>query len=153
MQVQSGIAVGSRTMPADGLLHPVALLALVVLVLNDHFLKAAYPGLITGKLSDFAGLILFPLLLQGAWEVCEFVVRGVQQPRRIVVIAAIGITAVLFSGIKLSQEINGAFSVAASSLVGPSRAALDPTDLVALPALAIAYLVARRRFCDGPQRG
>ncbi len=39
------------------------MLALVVLVLNDHVLKQAYPGMLTGKLSDVAGLVVAPLLL------------------------------------------------------------------------------------------
>lgn len=43
--------------------HPVFLASLGMLVLNDHFLKAAYPGLVTGKVSDVAGLIVFPLMI------------------------------------------------------------------------------------------
>ena len=51
------------------LLHPVVAAAVVVLLLNDHLFKAAAPGLATGKASDFAGLLFFPLLLVAAWEV------------------------------------------------------------------------------------
>jgi hypothetical protein len=36
-------------------------LALAVLLLNDGFLKQAWPGLVTGKLSDFAGLAVVAL--------------------------------------------------------------------------------------------
>ena len=32
-----------------------------LLLINDHILKYQYPGVITGKLSDFAGLFAFPL--------------------------------------------------------------------------------------------
>jgi len=42
--------------------------ALVILVLNDHVLKAAVPGIITGKLSDVAGVVLLPLVLVAGWE-------------------------------------------------------------------------------------
>lgn len=38
---------------------PKLLLAVLVLFLNDHVLKFAWPGLITGKLSDFAGVFAF----------------------------------------------------------------------------------------------
>ncbi|MEE8434864.1 MAG: hypothetical protein V3S64_08760, partial [bacterium] len=41
------------------LTDPVFLVALGMLLLNDFWLKSAYPGLITGKLSDFAGLYVF----------------------------------------------------------------------------------------------
>lgn len=37
------------------------LTSLVVLIVNDFFLKYMYPGFVTGKLSDFAGLIAFSL--------------------------------------------------------------------------------------------
>lgn len=40
---------------------PLFLIALVLLLLNDHVLKYAYPGWLTGKLSDFAGLFVFVL--------------------------------------------------------------------------------------------
>ena len=42
-------------------------LALVVLLVNDGLLKQAYPGLITGKLSDFAGIALVSLPLFAAF--------------------------------------------------------------------------------------
>ena len=43
------------------LFSPVFLIGLVILFLNDHFLKYSTPGFITGKLSDFVGLFLFGL--------------------------------------------------------------------------------------------
>ncbi len=55
--------------PADGLLHPAALLALATLIVNDHYLKVVAPSPLTGILSGFAGVIIFPLVLQAAWEV------------------------------------------------------------------------------------
>lgn len=45
------------------LTHPLAIGALVILLVNDHVLKAAYPGWITGKLSDFSGMVIAPLVL------------------------------------------------------------------------------------------
>ncbi len=51
------------TRPAP-LLHPVSLASMALLGLNDHVLKGLFPGLITGKLSDFAGLVFFPLVLE-----------------------------------------------------------------------------------------
>lgn len=38
------------------LAHPLTTGAFAVLAVNDHFLKARYPGVLTGKLSDVAGL-------------------------------------------------------------------------------------------------
>jgi hypothetical protein len=39
------------------------LLSLTLLLLNDGWLKAAHPGFVTGKLSDFAGITVVALLL------------------------------------------------------------------------------------------
>ena len=45
--------------------HPIFLGALLLLVLNDHVFKGAgiLPSWLTGKLSDFAGLIVAPIVL------------------------------------------------------------------------------------------
>jgi len=43
--------------------HPLSLASVAFLVANDHLLKRAYPSVLTGKLSDFAGLFFFPFLL------------------------------------------------------------------------------------------
>lgn len=45
------------------LLNWIFLPSLLVLALNDHFFKDGCPGWLTGKLSDFAGLLIFPLFL------------------------------------------------------------------------------------------
>ncbi|MEY4563545.1 MAG: hypothetical protein RLZZ618_2822, partial [Pseudomonadota bacterium] len=43
------------------------LLALALLMANDLWIKAAWPGLVTGKLSDFAGIAVVGMLLSAAW--------------------------------------------------------------------------------------
>lgn len=48
----------------EPILHPWTICAIVVLLINDQYLKYAYPSWFTGKLSDFAGLIFFPILLE-----------------------------------------------------------------------------------------
>ncbi|MGB1206846.1 MAG: hypothetical protein ACPG5B_14450 [Chitinophagales bacterium] len=42
----------------------IFLVGLVILIINDHFLKEALGNWFTGKLSDFAGLLIFPLFLK-----------------------------------------------------------------------------------------
>ena len=51
--------------PARALLTPTWVAALALLVANDHWLKGSgmLPGVVTGKLSDFAGMIVAPVLL------------------------------------------------------------------------------------------
>ena len=45
------------------LLSPGFIIATVLLVVNDFFLKPVYHNWLTGKLSDFAGLFMFSLFL------------------------------------------------------------------------------------------
>jgi hypothetical protein len=40
------------------LAHPYFTCALALLALNDHVLKGVAPSVVTGKLSDFAGLFV-----------------------------------------------------------------------------------------------
>jgi hypothetical protein len=48
--------------------HPVFLIALIILILNDWILKYVFHNYLTGKLSDFAGLFVFPFF----WSVLFF---------------------------------------------------------------------------------
>lgn len=153
-------ATDLRQVPGDGLLHPLALLSIGVLIFNDHILKAAWPGLVTGKLSDFAGLLFFPLFLQAAWECGAAVVGRRTIPSRRALIVSIVATGVTFAAIKLFPAATdvAAWALAhaqfvvghllgVSSSAAPIAVAItrDPTDLIALPALALSYAVGIRR--------
>ncbi len=149
--------------PADALLHPGTLVALGLLILNDHVLKAAYPGAITGKLSDLAGLAFFPILVVGAWELVLAVTRRWQRPSSRALGIAIGGTAAGFVLVKTWRPAADAFawalgaaqwllSLPASLLGGgplppviPTVVIVDPTDLVALVALAIPAWIGTER--------
>jgi len=141
--------------PADALLHPVTLLALGLLVLNDHVLKVNYPGAITGKVSDLAGLAFFPILLVSGWEIILAVTGRWRGPGTRALGIAIGGTAVAFALVKTVPVAAAAFAwslgVAQWVLTFPARfldggsmppvvptlVVVDPTDLLALLALAI----------------
>ena len=117
----------------SGLLHPVALTAIAVLVINDHILKDAYPGWLTGKLSDVAGIVFFPLLVAALLAPVLRVDRD-RLLRGIVIATAIG-----FAAIKLwepatvvCEHVLGALQLSP----GPVQIVRDPTDLLALAALA-----------------
>jgi len=46
------------------ILNYVFIIGILVLLLNDHILKDQFGNWFTGKLSDFAGLVVFPLFLK-----------------------------------------------------------------------------------------
>jgi hypothetical protein len=45
------------------IINPYFISGLLILILNDFYLKYEYGNLITGKLSDFAGLLIFPIFM------------------------------------------------------------------------------------------
>ncbi|SCF36637.1 hypothetical protein GA0074695_6147 [Micromonospora viridifaciens] len=113
--------------------HPVTVFALVVLVLNDHVLKAAQPGWLTGKLSDVAGLVLAPPLVA---VLAALIVPRL--PARAAAGLGLGLVGVGFTVVKTSGYAAAAASAAWSVVSGPSLVRADRTDLLALPALAVA---------------
>ncbi|MBI5515898.1 MAG: hypothetical protein HY909_19105 [Deltaproteobacteria bacterium] len=138
-------------MAGESLLHPVALAALALLLLNDHVLKQRFPGWWTGKLSDLAGMALFPLLLMGLHEAAAGAWTALPPPgRRALVGYAIG-TALAFAAIKCWAPAAHGYRYAMGAvrwplgalssmmegrpLAGVARVSLvqDPSDLVALP--------------------
>lgn len=116
-----------RITPMRAVLHPAWLLAVFVLLVNDHIVKpAAFAETIAGKVSDFAGLFFFPILLAA--------LLGVQTRRGLLrVAAAVG---VVFAAINVSPEISAAFDRLVSH-VTPFATTTDPTDLIALVALPV----------------
>ena len=141
--------------PGAVLLHPVVLVAVALLALNDHVLKAAWPGPLTGKLSDLAGLAFFPLVPVAVLEW----VRG-RPAGRGVVLGAVAATGVGVVAVKTQPAAEALYEQGLGLLQWPARAlvplvagadvppvvavalARDVTDLAALPALAVPLFFA-----------
>lgn len=116
--------------PARALLHPLFLVAAIALAANDWILKGAFgPSVVTGKLSDFAGLL-------AAQVVVATLLRVRSRDGLTASSAALGLG---FAAIKISPFASHLYEralafVHASNLV-------DPTDLVALVVLPIGHRV------------
>lgn len=106
------------------LLHPVFLICLLLLLVNDFAWKYQYPNWFTGKLSDFAGLVIFPVLFSAFFN----------KYKKIIFI----ITGFLFLWWKspLSEPVinflNGFLNI-------PVHRIVDYTDYSALLVLPLAY--------------
>jgi hypothetical protein len=148
----------SRPTGGDGVLHPLALLSLAVWLLNDHVWKAAAAGtrwgMVTGKLSDVAGLVFYPTLMVALVElVCRRVINWKW------VVSACTATMLVFALIKLWPPAGEAYRWAFGGLRWPLDVLLatlqgrpapplrpvdlwrDATDLWAVPAgLAAMWL-------------
>jgi len=128
--------------PRNPLESPFWWLALVTLLLNDHVLKTAgvLPGVLTGKLSDFAGLVVAPVLLVALLRATSLRAR----------LAGFGAVAAGFSVVKLSAAAAGAAAAALGAIGIPSRIIADPTDLIALAVLPAAFLLTTPRPAETP---
>jgi hypothetical protein len=129
--------------------HPLVIFSILILLLNDHVLKATSPSWLTGKLSDFAGLFFFPFLAGVVIQAAA----GFRRPRSVsapitsrrFLLAGILFTALMFAAIKTIPAANGFAVYSLSALFGmPVRIVRDPTDLLALAVLAPAWLLWRR---------
>jgi len=132
----------SATKAEDLVLMPSSLGALALLALNDHVLKGLAPGLLTGKLSDFAGLYFFPFFLLA---VAATVVPAAGSPRSLGVVSLL--TALVFSCINLSPAASYLYECIVADIwqlfgrARPIRHVADAEDLIALPMVLVAYLV------------
>jgi len=119
------------------LTHPLWWAALAVLLLNDHLIKGAdlLPGWMTGKLSDFAGLLVAPVL------VAELV-RARSTRGRTFAFAAVALP---FALINVSPAFASSIESLATSVGLHWRIWTDPTDLLALAALPVAWWLSEGR--------
>ncbi len=105
----------------------------MVLVVNDHVLKGAglLPGWLTGKLSDFAGLVVAPPL-------AAFLARARTPPGRAL---AFGAVIGWFCAVKVSPAAAEATEAVMGAVRIPWRLWSDPTDLVGLLVTPLAWRV------------
>ena len=139
--------------------HPLSLSMLALWIVNDHLLKGWYGNAWTGKLSDVAGLIVFPLFLFALFEV--FV--SVERPRR-ALLTSITVAGVFFVGLNTSDAFSDSVCLVLGGLQWPLKAIVslaqggglpsyvptaatpDLTDLYTLPALWLAWHVGTKHL-------
>ena len=151
------------------LCHPVTVAGVLLLLINDHLLKPAFPGIVTGKLSDVAGLVMAPALvavlltrpaaalatrLRVAFPRVEQHMVHAERPGTELLrrsdVAAVVLTGLLFALVKTTETGAETASQVWTFLAGPSRVLADPTDLLALPALAAAWWARNRSLRRPP---
>ena len=126
---------------------PLPLVAVALLALNDHFLKARFHNLLTGKLSDLAICFFMPLFLSASLEPVA------RLSLRMRLTAGTLATVTIFAALKLSPAADRVYCRAldaAWSWAGLRfHAVADATDLVCLPLVAAAFFYAERKEKEG----
>lgn len=140
----------------------VATLSVFVLYLNDHLLKQAFPGFVTGKLSDVAGMIFFPVLLTTLIWALVPGARRTDRARDSLLVGACIATALVFTLTKTTAFGNEAYRFAWGAMQWPLaalralasghplpaiahvRLVRDPSDVLAVPFVVVGYVASRR---------
>jgi hypothetical protein len=104
----------------------IFIFSMTLLALNDHYLKAAVGNWLTGKISDFAGLLILPMFLL-------FIIPKLN--RLAFVISGLFF---IFWKLPLSQNFIDQYNQIA---LIPITRTVDYTDLVALFMLPVSYLL------------
>jgi hypothetical protein len=130
--------------------HPLSLLCIGMLLLNDHVLKVAFPYWLTGKLSDFAGLFFFPFIVAAG---ISLLLSSFKIDAGRIGYLSFGIVAAWFTALKTASAVNSITAWLAGTLLErPIAYALDATDLIALLVLLPAWFLWNKLQTAQPRR-
>jgi hypothetical protein len=142
-------------LPIHELLAPLPVICIALLVLNDRVLKgSAAPEWLTGKLSDFTGVFVFPLAATALVDLVGAGLARLGMPwdatlRRWKLVTAIAFTAIVFGSMKLSPAIGGFVERAWAQVIPRATIYPDPTDAIALVVLIGTWLHGRAAIARG----
>lgn len=129
--------------------RPPAVIAVALLLMNDHLLKATFPGWWTGKLSDVAGLFFFPFVVSA---LLALILDRINLQPQVTTASAFWMVGGWFAAMKtipLANEVT--VSLWQHLTGGPVAIALDPTDLLALLLLWPAWRLWQRSAQGAPR--
>lgn len=160
MIAPAATAPASRPSPAGvsggELATAVPIAGLALLVFNDAVLKLHWPGVISGKLSDFAVVLYFPFLVTATFAVFSQPVRlllarlrgrpspGPVRLTRPRLVVGMAITSFALSAVNLSPAARDLYLRLLDILdvfrLMPSKGyVVDPTDLIGLTMLPVTW--------------
>jgi len=147
--LRGGDRAEAPSLPLGEAVHPVALAAALLLIVNDWLLKPWLgPTLVTGKLSDVAGLVFAPVALSAALGLAFHTAARLgarvdpSLSRRRLVACTLA-TGAVFAAVKLDAGAARALAGLISMLGRRAAIYLDRSDLLCLPALAVAWWIGR----------
>lgn len=131
-QATDSLPSRSELRPSRALLTPLFLIALFTLAINDQLLKGAglLPGWLTGKLSDFAGLLVLPVVLAVVFRVRSTLGLTIAQ------LASVGFLAAL----QFSPWFEESWTVLVGLVGIPWHNTADPSDMIAIVVLVPVWI-------------
>ncbi|TCL13747.1 hypothetical protein EV198_0577 [Roseivirga ehrenbergii] len=108
----------------DILRSPLFLLGLAILLLNDFVLKYEYSNVLTGKLSDFTGLFIFPIFFSALFPKYTRIIYGLT---------------ILIFGYWNSSISQGLINFLNNSAIHVGRT-VDPTDFLAFSVMPFSFI-------------
>jgi hypothetical protein len=132
------MAVSAQPAPRSELCAPAPLAALALLALNDHVLKARLHNALTGKLSDLALCFVLPLLIAA-------LLRPLWPDHRARLAFGAVTAALVFTGLELSSTADAWLAAALAPFGVHATFTRDPSDLLALALVPLAWLYGRHR--------
>jgi len=152
-------------LPLTLLLRATPVFSLLLLLVNDHYLKGRgiLPTFISGKLSDFAGLVFFPLLLLALYNLFGTLLFRYRKNIGILVspsptffqlLLSCLITGVFFTMVQLSSSFANFYAQTSAFLMFWSHQGVsvtqDPSDIWALLSLFAALYIGARALKKVP---
>lgn len=122
----------------SALAHPVSLGASVTLLLNAAVWQPAWPSWWTGKIGDFAWLVITPSIVALLLALC---LPSIFSDSKRTLASAILITGLGFSLVKTSPLVHALVTELLGRAGFAPKLAMDPSDLLALPSLLVTWLV------------
>lgn len=130
----------------NSLAHPASIFAMMTLMINALVLQPRFPSWWTGKIGDMAWLVFSPFLF--AWLLTFLIPSSWKMPAKKLGLVAIVGVGIAYSLLKTVPSLNDGMVHFGLWLGFPLKLQLDPTDLLALPCLLLAWFIWRRE----PQR-
>jgi hypothetical protein len=124
------------------LVHPLTWASVLVLLVNDQVLRWRWPSWITGKLGDVAWLAFAPLVVALLLAALAGTGKKVSQAEDRIIVIAIALVGGVFVVVKAVPAATVAFHIGFRAVFGWDPLLVwDPSDLLTLPALAIAWRI------------
>ena len=120
------------------LTHPLSIACILLLLLNDHWLRHNYPSWLSGKLGDFTWLLFAPFIT--AMLFALIIPRKTENRSNIIGIASIAFIGLWFATAKTIPAIHWLTTETLYAIVGyRGTLRMDVTDLLTLPALFLSW--------------